>query len=216
MVQREPHLRDRRRGRLDPGRRGAHAAHHLRAVGALGRALLRGRPHHPEARQGRGDQGQVRQQDDDRRLPPRREGAHLALTEEGVAKAEKLLGVPNLYDPSNIETLHAVQQALRAHTLYQRRPRLHRQGRPGDHRRRVHRPPDAGPALVGRAAPGGRGQGGRQDRGREPDPGHDHPAELLPHVREARRHDRHRGDRGRRVRPHLRPRRRGDPDQPRR
>ncbi len=42
-----------------------------------------------------------------------------ALTEDGVAKAEKLLGVPNLYDPSNIETLHAVQQGLRAHTLYQ-------------------------------------------------------------------------------------------------
>ena len=43
-----------------------------------------------------------------------------ALTDEGVAKAEKLLSVPNLYDPNNIETLHAVQQALRAHTLYQR------------------------------------------------------------------------------------------------
>ena len=41
-----------------------------------------------------------------------------ALTEEGVAKAEKLLSVPNLYDPNNMETLHAVQQALRAHTLY--------------------------------------------------------------------------------------------------
>ncbi|NWG00642.1 MAG: preprotein translocase subunit SecA [Thermoanaerobaculaceae bacterium] len=49
------------------------------------------------------------------------EKAHTAtLTEEGVAKAEKLLGVPNLFDPANIETLHAVQQALRAHTLYQR------------------------------------------------------------------------------------------------
>ena len=47
------------------------------------------------------------------------EKAHTSsLTEDGVAKAEKLLGVPNLYDPSNIETLHAVQQALRAHTLY--------------------------------------------------------------------------------------------------
>ncbi len=48
------------------------------------------------------------------------EKAHTAtLTDEGVAKAEKLLGVPNLYDPANIETLHAVQQALRAHALYQ-------------------------------------------------------------------------------------------------
>jgi preprotein translocase subunit SecA len=47
------------------------------------------------------------------------EKAHTAtLTDDGVAKAEKLLGVPNLYDPANIETLHAVQQALRAHALY--------------------------------------------------------------------------------------------------
>ncbi len=40
------------------------------------------------------------------------------LTEEGVAHAEKLLGVSNLYDPENMDTLHAAQQALRAHTLY--------------------------------------------------------------------------------------------------
>src|SRR6266571_7650935 len=40
------------------------------------------------------------------------------LTEEGVAHAEKLLSVENLYDPNNMDTLHAVQQALRAHALY--------------------------------------------------------------------------------------------------
>src|SRR5216684_4213846 len=40
------------------------------------------------------------------------------LTEDGVLHAEKLLGVNNLYDPDNMDTLHAVQQALRAHTLY--------------------------------------------------------------------------------------------------
>ena len=43
-----------------------------------------------------------------------------ALTEEGVFKVEKLLGVGNLYDPANIEYNHHVQQALRAHVLYQR------------------------------------------------------------------------------------------------
>jgi len=43
-----------------------------------------------------------------------------ALTEEGVLKVEKLLGVGNLYDPANIEYNHHVQQALRAHVLYQR------------------------------------------------------------------------------------------------
>src|ERR1700678_2143440 len=43
-----------------------------------------------------------------------------ALTEEGVGKVEKLLGLANLYDPTNIEFNHHVQQALRAHVLYQR------------------------------------------------------------------------------------------------
>ena len=43
-----------------------------------------------------------------------------ALTEEGVFKVEKLLGVGNLYDPANIEYNHHVQQALRAHVIYQR------------------------------------------------------------------------------------------------
>ncbi|VAX22284.1 Protein translocase subunit SecA [hydrothermal vent metagenome] len=40
------------------------------------------------------------------------------LTEEGIAVAEKALSVDNLYDPENIEILHHVQQALRAHTLF--------------------------------------------------------------------------------------------------
>src|ERR1700730_3466536 len=40
------------------------------------------------------------------------------LTEEGVNKTERLLGVGNLYDPGNMELLHCVEQALKAHTLY--------------------------------------------------------------------------------------------------
>ncbi|HEY0458719.1 MAG TPA: preprotein translocase subunit SecA [Pyrinomonadaceae bacterium] len=42
------------------------------------------------------------------------------LTEAGVTKAEKLLGVSNLYDPANMEMLHCVEQSLKAHTLYKR------------------------------------------------------------------------------------------------
>ena len=42
------------------------------------------------------------------------------LTEQGVTKAEKLLGVDNLYDPANMDLLHCVEQALKAHTLYKR------------------------------------------------------------------------------------------------
>ncbi len=40
------------------------------------------------------------------------------LTEEGVLKVEKLLKIDNLYDPRNMETLHHVNQALRAHALF--------------------------------------------------------------------------------------------------
>ena len=42
------------------------------------------------------------------------------LTEEGVPRVEKLLGIRNLYDPHNIEILHHVNQALRAHTMFKR------------------------------------------------------------------------------------------------
>src|SRR4051794_18988298 len=47
-------------------------------------------------------------------------GHSASLTDEGVEKVEKMLGIRNLYDPENMETLHGVNQALRAHHLYQR------------------------------------------------------------------------------------------------
>ena len=49
------------------------------------------------------------------------EKTHAAfLMEEGVAQVERLLHMENLYDPRNIETLHHVNQALKAHTLFKR------------------------------------------------------------------------------------------------
>jgi len=44
----------------------------------------------------------------------------VVLTEEGVAHVEKLLNVQNLYEPRNIEIVHHVNQALRAHTIFKR------------------------------------------------------------------------------------------------
>ena len=130
-----------------------------------------------------------------------------------MAKAEKMLahrlvaGSNGLYDPANMPLLHHIHQGLaRAHAVQARR-RLHDQGRPGRHRRRVHRPPDAGPAVERRTAPGRRGEGKGQDRAREPDARDHHLPELLPQVQEALRHDRHGRDRGRRVRQDLQPRR---------
>ncbi len=42
------------------------------------------------------------------------------LTDDGVAKVEELLNIENLYDPKHIETLHHVNQALKAHVLFKR------------------------------------------------------------------------------------------------
>ena len=44
----------------------------------------------------------------------------VALTDGGVAKVERLLGVHNLYDPRHIDTLHHVNQALKAHNIFKR------------------------------------------------------------------------------------------------
>ena len=62
-------------------------------------------------------------------IPPLREEQHytkeeksrtVALTEEGVARVERLLEVENLYDPANMTINHHVQQALKAHVLFTR------------------------------------------------------------------------------------------------
>ena len=133
-------LRDRRRGRLDPHRRGAHAAHHLAArprsrptctskVNAIIPSLSARTSTTPSTRRRT------------RRCSPT----------TGVERVEKQLGVGNLYDPANIELLHHVDAgAARAHALQARR-QLRGRGRQGHHRRRAHRPQDAGPPLVATA-----------------------------------------------------------------
>ena len=42
----------------------------------------------------------------------------VTLTEEGILHAERLLGVQNLYDPSNMDWLHHIHQGLQAHALF--------------------------------------------------------------------------------------------------
>jgi preprotein translocase subunit SecA len=44
----------------------------------------------------------------------------VALTDEGVGAVEETLGIDNLYAPEHIDTLHVVQNALRAHVIYKR------------------------------------------------------------------------------------------------
>jgi preprotein translocase subunit SecA len=42
------------------------------------------------------------------------------LTDQGIDKLQQRLKISNLYAPEELETLHHVEQALRAHTLYKR------------------------------------------------------------------------------------------------
>lgn len=42
------------------------------------------------------------------------------LTDQGVEKIEKLLGIKNLYDPEHVKLVYHIDQALRAETLYKR------------------------------------------------------------------------------------------------
>ncbi|NWH05550.1 preprotein translocase subunit SecA [Desulfobacter latus] len=48
------------------------------------------------------------------------ESKTVSLTEDGIAKGENLLHVDNLYDPANIELLHHLNQALKAHVIFKR------------------------------------------------------------------------------------------------
>ncbi len=109
-----PHLRHRRRSRLDPGRRGAHAADHLRPA----RRPLRILQHHRQAYIPQLDKTDYEVDEKQRTV---------ALTEAGMEKMEThaeatagLLKGDSLYDVENVSTVHHVNQALRAHKLFQR------------------------------------------------------------------------------------------------
>ena len=215
-----PALRHRRRGRLDPDRRGAHAAHHLRP----GRGPHRALP--PDERGGAAAHAAEGGEEAGPARPPGDfcvdEKNHQVAAVRGRPREGR--GDPGARRPAAAgrEPVRAgqhhpdappVRGAARAPPVPPR-PALRGAGRRGDHRRRVHRPPDARPALVRRPAPGGGGEGEGVDPEREPDARLDHLPELLPHVRQARRHDRHRRHRGLRVPADLRPGDGGDPDAP--
>ncbi len=44
----------------------------------------------------------------------------VVLLESGIEKAERSLGIDNLYDPRHMDLVHHIQQALKAHTLFRR------------------------------------------------------------------------------------------------
>ena len=144
------------------------------------------------------------------------------LTDEGIRKAEELAGVESFYTAGNMEWPHLIDNALKAHHLYKQGQAVRRDAPPRDrrdehhHRRRVHRPSDARPAVVATACtrpsrPSTPRR--RQDQGRDADAGHHHAAKLLQALQEAGRHDRHGHDRGRRVLEDLQARSHRHPDQ---
>ena len=164
-----------------PGRRSVELVHRVRPAGAADGEghPLRGRPAQAHRRRAR-DRRRVRRGPARHRQPLR--GRQLAAGQ-----------LP--------------QQRAQGQGAVQARQGLHRPRRRGADRRRVHRPRAGRPPLQRGHAPGHRGQGARRDQGREPDAGHHHAAELLPALRQARRHDRHRPDRGRRAARDLQARR---------
>ena len=190
-------LRDRRRGRQHPHRRGPDAADHQRPGRGIGRPLLHVRPPRAPA------QGPARGRRGGRRLLRRPQGQG-RLADRGRHRQDG--GLPRHREPLRLRP--APRPPLRAGAPgprpLQARPRLHRQGRRDRHRRRVHRPPDARPALERGPPPGDRGEGRPARPARVGDAGHDHVPELLPALRQARRHDRHGDDRGRGVPQDLR------------
>ena len=133
-----------------------------------------------------------------RRLRGRREEAHHLGAR---ARHHQGRGPPRHREPLRVGQHPAdllPQQLDQGQGAVPQRQGVRRHGRRGAHRRRAHRPHAGRPSLQRRPAPGDRGQGGRGGPRGVPDPRHGHPAELLPPLREALRHDRYGDDRGRR------------------
>ena len=196
-----PPLRHRRRGRLDPRRRGADPADHQRPDAGRGQVVRRVRQDREEPGPRRGLRG-------------RREEAHHLGARAGHHQGR---GPPRHREPLRGGQHPAdllPQQLHQGQGAVPQRQGVRRHRRRGPHRRRAHRPDAGRPPLQRRPAPGDRGQGGGDRPRGVPDARDGHAPELLPALREAVRDDRHGDDRGLGVRQDLRPRRGADPDQP--
>ena len=101
-------LRDHRRGRQHPHRRGPHAADHLRA-----------RPSTTSRKYAEADRiARLLKKDVHFEVKEKEHTCH--LTDEGVREAEQLAGVESFYTAGNMEWPHLIDNALKAHHLYKR------------------------------------------------------------------------------------------------
>ncbi len=137
-------------------------------------------------------------------------------SDEGIDHVEQLLArvqglnfTGSVYDPQNLQLTHYLDNALKAQFLFQRDDQyiVNAEGEIVIVDEFTGRS-DAGSPLLRRSAPGDRSEGGRAHPARERHAGPHHLPELLPDVREAGGHDRHRLDRAGRVPEDLQPRRR--------
>ncbi len=149
QVQRGHTYCHRRRGRLDPHRRGPHPADHQRPGRRRGRALL------PVRRRSSAASSATSTTTSTRR------SASSSPTEEGIDAVEGALGIENLYDGVSQNLVHQLQRRAAGQGAVPPRQGLPRHRRRGEDRRRVHRPRARRSALVRWPAPGGRGQRGR-------------------------------------------------------
>ncbi len=163
----QPRLRDRRRGRLDPDRRGADAAHHLGRARDRGDDVLPVRARRQgagrRARDAQDGEGRGRDRALGRRLPLRREVqdrlAGAVRDRQGRARARDREPLRPAQRPARQPPDPGAQGAV----ALQARRRLRRPGRRGQDRRRVHRPDHGRAPLERGPPPGGRGEGGRAD-----------------------------------------------------
>ena len=100
-----PPLRDRGRGRLDPHRRGAHPADHLRRARDRGEGLLRLRPHRegstgePGKRKGE-EKASTRRRAREPTTPSTRSSRPSHRAQRAIDKIERALKIEKLYDPA--------------------------------------------------------------------------------------------------------------------
>ena len=118
-----PSVRDRGRGRLDPDRRGAHAADHLRRADDRGQDLLRlrARREDPQRRAGRRTRrSRIRSSRASTTSSTTRSTRPSRRPSQGIDKVERILKIEHLYDPRNVQLVNHLSQSLKAEALYKR------------------------------------------------------------------------------------------------
>ena len=118
-----PSVRDRGRGRLDPDRRGADAADHLRRADDRGQDLLRLRARREDP-QRRADRRTRRSRTRSSRASTTSSSTRSTRPSRrpstGIDKVERMLKIEHLYDPRNVQLVNHLSQSLKAEALYKR------------------------------------------------------------------------------------------------